>query len=101
MATKPEPSPLSSFDVFKLASKAVWLARARLRHGREGGARRRQLNHDNARCYHANDHTTRALSRNLAVVDICRDVASSGLCAASETRLHTQLVAQRLEHDQF
>ena len=26
MATKPEPPPLSSFDVFKLASKAVWLA---------------------------------------------------------------------------
>jgi hypothetical protein len=26
MPRKPEPPPLSSFDVFKLASKAVWLA---------------------------------------------------------------------------
>ena len=26
MPRKPEPPPLSSWDVFKLASKAVWLA---------------------------------------------------------------------------
>ena len=26
MATKPEPPPLSSFDVFKIAKKAVWVA---------------------------------------------------------------------------
>ncbi len=26
MPRKPEPPPLSSFDVFKLAKKAVWLA---------------------------------------------------------------------------
>ena len=26
MARQPEPPPLSTFDVFKLASKAVWLA---------------------------------------------------------------------------
>jgi hypothetical protein len=26
MTRKPEPPPLSTFDVFKIASKAVWLA---------------------------------------------------------------------------
>jgi hypothetical protein len=26
MPRKPEPPPISSFDVFKIASKAVWLA---------------------------------------------------------------------------
>ena len=26
MAFKPKPPPLSTFDVFRLASKAVWLA---------------------------------------------------------------------------
>ncbi len=26
MAKKPEPPPLSTFDVFKIASKAVWLS---------------------------------------------------------------------------
>jgi hypothetical protein len=26
MAKKPEPPPLSTFDVYKLAKKAVWLA---------------------------------------------------------------------------
>ena len=36
MAHKPEPPPLSTFDVFKIASKAVWLATIEATEGGKG-----------------------------------------------------------------